>query len=350
MRRLPLALVFSAAAAGFITAPADPLHAQAPERLLRFLRDNIGLSGAQVGAVERGESVVKALDTRNTRDVAVFGLVAVDVSRDFYVRRLLDFEHSLKRPTHTQFGLFSTPASPADVQTLTADRKDVADARNCQPGDCDFKLPTVEMQRIQQVIDWSAADPGGQADRYLRQRLVEYVTDYRARGDSAMVVYDDRGSVRGSEAFSALLEQSPYVYQESPAVYRYLTRYPREQLDGAREVFYWSVDALKDLRPILTVNHVVVHAPPEAPFGVAAVKQVYANHYFEAGLDLLAVIDRTRPGNTPGIYLIRLGRFRFDNMPSVPLVNVRGKVVEKFRDEMKIDLEREKATMEGATR
>jgi hypothetical protein len=205
------------------------------------------------------------------------------------------------------------------------------------------------MQRIQQVIDWSR-DPGTQADDYLRRRLVEYVTDYRTRGDSAMVIYEDRSTVRASDAFAALLQQSPYVYQENPALYQYLVRYPRETLDGAREVFYWAVDTLKDLRPILSVNHFVVYAPRDAPFGLAAQKQIYANHYFEAGFDLLAVIDRQRTGGAPGIYLIRLGRSRFDNMPSVPLVNVRGKVVGKFRDQMRADLQREKGTVEHAAR
>jgi hypothetical protein len=180
-----------------------------PTRLTEFLQGNIRLNRSELAAVERGEVVVKPLDTQDKRDIAVFGIVAVNVSRESYVERLSDFRSSLRRPSHTQFGLFGTPAAPADVEALTVDRKDVTDARTCKPGDCDFKLPVVEMQRIQQVIDWSVADPGAQADAYLRKRLVEYVTDYRARGDSAMVVYDDRASVRGSDAFAALMAQSP---------------------------------------------------------------------------------------------------------------------------------------------
>ena len=180
------------------------------------------------------------------------------------------------------------------------DRKDVADARNCRPGDCDFKLPAVEIQRLRTVIDWSAPDPGPQADAYLRRRLVEYVTAYRARGDSAMVIYEDRTPVRASDAFGDLLAQSPWVYQYVPALHTYLTRYPRERLDGVVDAVYWSVDALPDLRPILSVNHVAVYAPPGAPFSLAAVKQVYANHYFEAGFDLIALVDRVRPAGGPG--------------------------------------------------
>jgi hypothetical protein len=319
--------------------------------LAQFLRDNISLDSSQLAAVERGQAVVKVLDTKNKRDVAVFGIIAADVARDLSVNRLLDFPNSLRTPTRVQLGIFSTPATAADVQALTTDRQDVADVKDCKPGDCSIKLPASEMQRVRQAIDWSAADPEAQANEYVRRRLVEYVTEYRARGDSAMVVYDDVGGVRASDAFDALLAQSPYVYQDVPSLYQYLARYPHGQLDGVHEVLFWSVDALKGLKPILSVTQEAVYAPPELPgVTVVAAKQIYADHYFEAGFDLLAVVDRPRSAATQGIYLLRLRRSRFDDLPSGPIISIRGKVVGKFRDQMRADLEREKATSEGARR
>jgi hypothetical protein len=315
--------------------------------LAQFLRDNISLDSSQLAAVERGQAVVKVLDTKNKRDVAVFGIIAADVARDLYVNRLLDFPNSLRTPTRVQLGIFSA----ADVQALTTDRQDVADVKDCKPGDCSIKLPASEMQRVRQAIDWSAADPEAQANEYVRRRLVEYVTEYRARGDSAMVVYDDVGGVRASDAFDALLAQSPYVYQDVPSLYQYLARYPHGQLDGVHEVLFWSVDALKGLKPILSVTQEAVYAPPELPgVTVVAAKQIYADHYFEAGFDLLAVVDRPRSAATQGIYLLRLRRSRFDDLPSGPIISIRGKVVGKFRDQMRADLQREKATSEGARR
>jgi hypothetical protein len=202
------------------------------------------------------------------------------------------------------------------------------------------------MKRLREEIDWSAADPQMQVNAYARQRLLEYVTDYRTRGDTAMVVYDNRGNVRASSAFAALLGESPYVYEYVPSFHNYLTTYPRSKLDGLSEVLFWSEDRLPRLRPILSVTHLAVYAPPELP-GVTLVagKQIYANHYFEAGFDLTTVVDREPAAAQPGIYLVLLRRSRFDDLPT-GLFNIRGKVIGKLRDQMRADLDREKATAE----
>jgi len=201
------------------------------------------------------------------------------------------------------------------------------------------------MKRLHEEIDWSAADPHAQVNAYARQRLVEYVNDYRTRGDTAMVVYDNRGNVRASSAFAALLSESPYVYEYIPSFHNYLATYPRGKLDGLHEVLFWSEDRLPRLKPILSVTHLAVYAPPELPMmTVVAGKQIYANHYFEAGLDLTTVVDRPTAANS-GIYLMLLRRSRFDDLPT-GLFNIRGKVIGKLRDQMLVDLDREKATAE----
>jgi hypothetical protein len=78
---------------------------------------------------------------------------------------------------------------------------------------------------------------------------------------------------------------------------------------------------------------------------LVAAKQIYANHYFEAGFDLTTVIDRDPAAAQPGIYLVLLRRSRFDDLPT-GLFNIRGKVIGKLRDQMRADLDREKATAE----
>jgi len=331
---------------GCFVAVAPLPGQQTPAALLRFLRQSIGLDSAQLAAVERGTAVVKVLDTKNQRDVAVFGIITADVPRQLYVARLQDFQSSLGTPTRTRFGIFSDPATAADVQALVVDQDDVSEVKDCHPNACKIKLPATDMKRLREEIDWSGADPQMQVNAYARQRLLEYVTDYRTRGDTAMVVYDNRGNVRASSAFAALLGESPYVYEYVPSFHNYLTTYPRGKLDGLSEVLFWSEDRLPRLRPILSVTHLAVYAPPELP-GVTLVagKQIYANHYFEAGFDLTTVVDREPAAAQPGIYLVLLRRSRFDDLPT-GLFNIRGKVIGKLRDQMRADLDREKATAE----
>ena len=332
---------------GCIAATAPLLGQQTPAPLVRFLRHSIGLDSAQLAAVERGAALVKVLDTKNQRDVAVFGIITADIPRQRYVAHLRDFPSSLRAPTRPRFGVFSDPATAADVQGLVVDQQDVAEVKDCHPDDCKIKLPATDMKRLREDIDWSAADPQVQVNTYARQRMLEYVTDYRARGDTAMVVYDDRGNVRASSAFAALLAESPYVYEYVPAFQEYLATYPRGKLDGLSEVLFWSEDRLPRLKPILSVTHLAIYAPPDLPEATfVAGKQIYADHYFEAGFDLTTVIDRQTTGATPGISLVLLRRSRFDDLPT-GLFNIRGKVIGKLRDQMRTDLEREKTTAEA---
>ena len=333
---------------GCIAAAASLSGQQTPAQLVQFLRRSIGLDSMQLAVLERGTAVVKVLDTKNKRDVAVFGVITVDVPRELYVGRLKDFPSSLRTPTRTRFGIFGDPPAAVDVQALVVNNRDVSEVKDCHPDDCKIKLPATEMKRLHEQIDWSAADPQAQVNAYARRRLLEYVTDYRAHGDTAMVVYDDRGNVRASDAFAALLGESPYVYEYVPSFHAYLATYPRGKLDGLSEVLFWSEDALPRLKPILSVTHLAVYAPPELPGAtLVAAKQIYADHYFEAGFDLTTVIDRVTTAAKPGIYLILLRRLRFDDLPG-GVFNIRGKVIGKLRDQMRADLEREKATAEQA--
>src|SRR2546426_7057843 len=117
------------------------LQAAAPPRLTEFLQHSIGFDAKQLAAVERSEPVVKVLETRDRRDVALFGIITAPVGHEQYVRALRDFPTSLRTPNRTQLGIFSNPATESDVAAVTVNSRDVGDMKNCKPGDCVVKLP-----------------------------------------------------------------------------------------------------------------------------------------------------------------------------------------------------------------
>ena len=78
------------------------------------------------------------------------------------------------------------------------------------------------------------------------------------------------------------------------------------------------------MRPTVRVNHVVVYAAPNGAAYIAR-KQIYASHYFEGELELLALFNAGAPGAPPATYLITVRRYRFDNLPG-GILNVRGRV------------------------
>jgi hypothetical protein len=309
----------------------------------------LGLSASHLRAAARGEAAVRLLPTQDSRDVAVAGIIGVRMPRAVAVARALD-EPAFIAGGASRFGRFGDPPTAGDVRGVAFDRSEYRDLRSCRPGDCDFKLSAGEMAAFAQDVDWSAPNAKAQADERLRTGLVRLVADYRRRGNAAMPTYNDGREVRVSDAFSALVAQSRELAAFAPEVLRYLTTYPVAQPDGARNAVYWSENRLGRMRPTLTVNHAVMYV---APTGTAFLvkKQIYASHYFEGGLELLAVVEAGAPAGafaeTPNVYLIAVRRFRFDHLP-VGLFNVRGRVRSQLVDATRGDLMRARAAIERA--
>jgi hypothetical protein len=293
------------------------------------------LDSTQIATAERGEVVVKVLERTEQRDIALFGIVATGASRQAYLEQARNFPTSLRAPTRTGFGIFHDPATAADVAGVVVNRDDIGGLKKCRPGDCISKLPATDMARLQANVDWSAANLQDTLSALARRALIEYVAFYRASGDSAMVVYDDRArqNVHARDVFAALLASSTYLFQPIPSLQRYFAGYPRATLPGAAEAIYWAEDTVPHLRPILSVTHRVVYIPQELPdIGVIASKQIYSNHYFESALDVTCVLDRHGAGGAPGgSWLLVLRHYRFDNLPSGGIKNIKGRAIGSMR-------------------
>ena len=338
-----------------LASAAVPVRGSAqgmPPSLAQFLRQVVALDSDQITAVSGGQPVVKVLEPPDRREVAVFGIVRIAVPRSFYLDRATDFPSALTAPSRLRFGLFSDPAVESDVAAFSLPEEDVRDLTGCRVGSCNVKLPIAAMRYLHAHIDPASPSADSIASAYFRARLVDYISAYRARGDSALIAYDDeRPSAAAAQVFAEMLSRSPYMYQYAPSLERYLEDYPADRPPAAREVFYWSEDDLPGLKPTLTITHEVVYTPPELPgCTLIASKLLYADHYLDGGLDLTAVVD---PSGEPaadsgGLYLLVLHRLHFDNLPSGGLINVRGKVVAKLSDRTRTALREAKMQSEQA--
>jgi hypothetical protein len=84
---------------------------------------------------------------------------------------------------------------------------------------------------------------------------------------------------------------------------------------------------------------------------VIAAKQIYADHYFEAGLELLSAVDdsaATGDASRSGFTLIAVRHYRFDHLPRGGLLNLRGRVINGLRDNVRSDLVRLKREIEAS--
>jgi hypothetical protein len=315
-----------------------------------FVIRTVALTAADSARLARGETVVRLLRTGNDRDVALVGAVQVDAPRSFFIERQRDFSRALRARNRTQVQRFGEPAVLGDVQGLVVSDDDLKELRACKPHDCNFKLPAADMTRFGATIDMAGPDARERVAADARQRMVEYVNDYRARGNAAMIVYDDRGTVHSSDAFVGMLRDSSLVFSAVPSLGEYLLAYPEKPPPGVTDVIFWSRDEMPHLRPVVRITHESIYSPSDAPGAtIVAAKQIYANHYFEAGLEVLAASDRPAFGSTsPGIILTAFRRYRFDHLPSGGLVNLRSRVVNGLRDNVAADLTRLKRESEAA--
>lgn len=341
---------FLAAAALAALALAAPVRAQQPTvpQLEQFLLGDVALTAAERATIDRGAAISKILRTTNGRDVTVFAVVRVNVPRALFEQRNADFAASLKAPRRFRLGVFGDPPRLEDVAEIVVTPDDFKELKDCKPNDCSQKVPSVDMSSMQARINWSAPDAAARVTDYVRQRVVEYVADYRTRGNAAMVDYADRGRVQASKALEEMLSDSLSLYRYIPSLRGYLLDYPRARLPGATEAVYWAADDLPRMRPVLKIAQQVVYSPPEL-VGATIVtnKLIYANHYFEAGIESLMALEHEFPSGQKGILLMAMRSYRFDQLPG-GLLNIRQRVSNAVRDVAREDLARMKSEYEAA--
>jgi len=323
---------------------------QASSDLTSFLEQDIGLSAKQRASVDGGQSVAKVLRSAIDRDVVVFAIIAVDVPRSWFVEHFAAVDAPLRSPTRTMFGIFGTPAAASDASALTISKDEIKDLKACRPTSCHFKLPASTMAFLNTRVDWNAPDVSAKLAQDAREQMAAFVNDYRQRGSGAVVNYDDQATVKASDALAGLLAQTQHIFPSAPAAAfeRYLMAYPTEKLDSVTNMIFWSEDHLPHARPIHGIRQLSIFTPPDpgnATF--IATKQLWADHYLEASLDMLTVVDRPAPtaetnaSGGSGAYLIAVRQFRFDNLPN-------NRVANGLRDQAEDDLRRLKQNYEQA--
>lgn len=341
MRRLgwPSAAILAAA---FVLSPLSPA-AEQPPHVDGLLRDVAHLTPSDIANVHRGQPVARVLETERA-EVAISGAVHIRAPRERILDRYRDVSLLGKSDMVLQVGRFSAAPRAQDLQDLVFEQYDLDALRECEPGDCAVRLPAASMGRFE-GIDWRAPAWRTQAASHWRQILAEYAADYRARGDRALAEYHNKEQpLRLQDQFAILYKESAFVTPFAPQILRYLQEYPRITLPGAEDILYWSKDNF-GLRPVLSITHLTIHAPPPdatARAALVASKQIYATHYFDAALGItLAVED-----GTGGAYMLVINRARTRSLTSRFRGFVRGTVQGRSRDGVEKMLRSTKESLE----
>jgi len=277
---------------------------------------NLGFSSAEIAAAAKGPVVREVTASSGPRQLAVAGIVHIDATPDQIAVQLRKSHGLVKHSALQQSGAFSDPAVAADVASFRLPEDDLELLRDCKPGSCKFKLGQLGFETFG-AIDWSASDAGERASAAARERMVDYVTAYRTRGNAALITYTDKKKPMSlATGVRSLFADAEYVTKHLSALDQHLDRFPEDAAPGAEDHLHWSV-ADYGYRPVTDVVHTVVYEPTapngDGPRVVIAQKHLFTSHYFLARVEYIALFADASSGSQSGTYLVYVDRSLFDD-------------------------------------
>ena len=303
----------------------------------KALAQKVALAETDFAALQLNQPVVRSIPTSDKAEIAVSGLVNIRAAADEFLR---SFRESMTRKSNAailEIGTFGNQPSLADLGSLTLEARDIEDLKECVVGECQIKLSAAMIERFRKEIDWNAADAGAKATNLFRQMLFEYVNDYRARGEAALLKYSDkRDQVSLAEEQRALDAAPSYVNE--------FLNDSKAGLQLLEDTLVWSKIKF-GLKPVIAINHILIYKRNSdvGPQVLISSKQIYANHYFNASLALTAFVHMPE-----GAYLVYENRSRADGLEG-PFGKIKRGVVEKKAVEgLRAILEQSKASLEGS--
>ena len=324
------------------------ITALAQDSLAEFhgiLRERLAFEETDFTALQQGQTVVKLLPVENKREVAVSGLVKVQVPAEVFLQSFRESMSQKGNPAILEIGSFSSQPTLDDLKGFTIEDRDIEDLKKCVIGDCQLKLSAMMIERLHKEVDWEAPDHRIQATQLLKAMLVNYVRDYLDRGDVALIEYRDKANeVRLAEEQHSLLAASSYINDVLPEFPKYLNGFPKSKVSAVENWIVWSKIKF-GLKPVFAINHITIYKTGKETGAqiVIASKQIYADHYFNSSLGLTAFVNIS--GASPESFLLYENRSRADGLEGMFSKLKRGIVEDRAVDGLKGILEQSRANL-----
>jgi hypothetical protein len=273
-----------------------------------FLESAAKLTKAQLAAVGSGQPVALTPATANKTEVEGIGAVRILVPSDFFVAQYRNIREFKKAAQVLQIGRFSEPATEADMASLMVDPSDLRALQKCIPGSCSVKMSATLLANYRRFAGDSASNT--QRSAAFRHVLVDYVNDYRRRGDAALLVYDDEAvEVNVAHEFHDLLGGFQVLRQYAPEFVEYLDGRSGSHLENTDDFIYWSKEDA-GFKAVTSLTHVTIYQKiiQNRAWYFIASKNIYSNHYVESSLGISVISED--PGG--GCWLVYVNRSRTD--------------------------------------
>ena len=320
----------------------------AAQRVPLGIFTDLGLTTQQIAAIDAGRPVAKVLSWGGPSEVYVFAAVHVEGSPETYLEAARDVGRLSGTPGYQGVGEIRDNATVADLSALAFDPDDVKALKNCREGSCDVQLPTTAIQAFHDGVNWSRPDAADQANALARPRVLQLIQAYQRGGNEALGEYRDKDHpARIANQFETMIGRTAALPDVLPELRRYLLEYPDAALAGADSFFYWEKVSF-GLKPTIRVNHAVIYrgSAQGRGFGVVAIKQLYATHYFHTALDVSVCVDDGVTGGPHGFYLLTLKGSEQEGLTGVKGSILRKAVVDKTRSSLESALASIKRSVE----
>jgi hypothetical protein len=344
MRSAPFRVVATCLACALgVVASARPVATDASPDIRDLLRRVAQFDDESWSAVERGESIARALDT-DSREIAIAGAVRIAGSREALVRRYRDIENLKRSSIVLDAAPFSTPPQPADLARAPFEDRSL-NLRICRPGDCQVRLSAPAVERFQREVDWAGPQWRLQSAALWRDVLAAYALSYLRGGRRGMPEYVNKSeSLSVASELALLIREYGFVAQYSPEFYQYLQNFGPGNPAGGEGTLYWTKEDF-GIRPVLRISHQVIYpSRPGTPSTWIAINQVYADHYLDAAVTLTLALDAGDGGRS--FYMVSISRARTRSLSGFLRRFVRSTVQSRSRDAMEKILTSTKAAIE----
>ncbi len=292
---------------------------QTPPVVHAYLTGAAGFTSTDIQALEAGQVISSVVSNDADAEISVVGAVRIRAARAFVLQYYNQMISYVDGRVTLQYGTFSRPPVLADVRGLTFEADDIEALRACQPGDCDLKLGARGILALRPLVGFDRPGYQERAQQAMRQAVVDYAAAYLAKGDAALVTYNDRAEPVGlADQFRSILANSPHFPSYAPALKAHLENFPRGgALPGGKDTLYW-VKENYGRKPTVSIVHLVTYDDPKQP-GVTFVaqKQIYASHYLEGSLAIGVIVEQQAGTGGQGVsYLLYANRSRGDLLKS----------------------------------
>jgi hypothetical protein len=304
-----------------------------PPAVARYLR-RVGFGDDDFAALAAGRASSKIIEASTRELLGVVAVVRVDRPAQRYIEAFRDIVRFEKGGNDViSMGVFARPARLDDMSSLDVADIDFEELRGCRVNSCDMNLSAAAIQRFR-TVNWSAPAARAQARHVLQATLVDYVNDYQARGNSALIVYEDRSTPIALAARSTALFADSDALAPLPDVAKYFTRYRSGPLPaGAEEFLYWQ-QLTFGMKPVTRVNHVVISPVTidGRPSWAVVSRMIYSSHYFRDGLEVRYLVPINDSPTATGFYLVLISRSHSESLSGFKGLLLGGIIRRKVRD------------------